>query len=71
MSLCFLRWIIQLALTLYKRKLLDLKAFEDDKINMTQKLKLALGREENIFPAVFSKGYFLRAVENQDCVVKG
>ena len=52
-----------------------MKVFADDKINVTQKLKFALGRIENIvektpFPTLFSKDYFLRVVESQDYVVK-
>ena len=61
-----------------------MKAFAEDKTNVTQKLKFALGRVENIvgngkknllpafspFPTMFSKGYFLRVIKSQDCVVK-
>ena len=61
-----------------------LKAFADDKIHVTQKLKFASGRVENIvgngenagyqqffpLPIMFSKGYFLRVVKSRDCVVK-
>ena len=54
-----------------------LKAFADDKINVTQKLKFALGQEENIggktfspFPTMFSKALFFRVVKSRDCVVK-
>ena len=66
-------------------KMLDLsklKAFADDKINATQKLKFAQGSVENIvgkcwfpafspFPTMFSKAFFLRVVKSQDCVGKG
>ena len=48
---------------------------------MTEKLKLVLGRVENIvgrgenaafspFPTMFSKGFFLRVVKTQDCVLE-
>ena len=61
-----------------------LKAFADDKINVTEKLKIVLGRIENIvgkgenagyqyfspFPKMFSKGFFFKVVESWDCVVK-
>ena len=60
------------------------KAFADDKINVTEKLKFVLGRVENIegkwenagyqhfllFPQCFSKGFFLKVVKSLDCVVK-
>ena len=68
-------------------KVLDLskwKAFADDKINVTEKLKLVLGRIENIvgkgenagyqhfllFPQCFQKAYFNKVVKCRDCVVK-
>ena len=71
-----------------KDKILDwskLKAFADDKINVTKKLKFVVGWVENIvgkrrkcwlpafspFPTMFSKGYFLMVIKSQDCVVKG
>ena len=43
-----------------------LKAFADDKINVTQKLKVALRKVENMV----GKGYFLRVVKSRNCVVK-
>ena len=57
---------------------LKLKAFVDDKLDVTQKMKFALGRVENIvgnvenapFPAMFSEGFFVRVVKSRDCVVK-
>ena len=62
-----------------------LKAFQDDKINVNQKLKFDFGRIENIvrkeenagyqhfllFPQCFQTGLFIRVVKNWDCVVKG
>ena len=64
-------------------KILDLskfKAFADDKIIVTQKLKFTLGRIENIvgkgenagyhFPTMFSKAFFSRGVTSRDCVVR-
>ena len=62
-------------------KILDkskLKGFADDKINATQKLKLVLGRLENIvgkgenaglpafspFPTTFSKGFLYRVLKS-------
>ena len=53
-----------------------------DKINVTEKLKLNLGRAENIlgkgeyagyqhFPTIFSKGLYLSIINSRDCVVKG
>ena len=39
-----------------------LKAFADNKINATQKLKFALGGIENIVGTIFSKGYLLRVI---------
>ena len=61
-----------------------LKAFADDKIDVTEKLKFVFGRVENIvgkrrkcwlpafspFPTMFSKGFFVRVVKSLDCVVK-
>ena len=61
-----------------------LKAFTDNKINVTENLKSVLERVENIvgkgenagyqhfllFPTVFSKAFFLRIVKSRDCVVK-
>ena len=60
------------------------KAFADDKINVTKKLKFAVGQEENIvakgenagyqhfllFPTMFSKALFFRVVKSWYCVVK-
>ena len=62
---------------------LKLKAFAEDKINVTQESKLVLGRVENIvgkgenagyqhfllFPTMFSKCLFPRIVRSWDCVV--
>ena len=63
---------------------LKLKAFADDKINVTEKLKFVLGRLENmvdkgenagyyqhfpLFPSMFSKGFF-KVVKSQVCVTK-
>ena len=78
------RW----SLTLYQmKKILNrtkLKAFADDKINVTEKLKLVLVRVEKhcrkwrkcwlpaIFPFLtsFSKGFFSRVVKSRDYLVK-
>ena len=71
-------------LTLPNDKILRLsifKAFADDKIFVTQKLKFTLGKIENIegkgenagyqrFPAMFSKVLFSRCVKSEDFVVK-
>ena len=56
------------------------KAFTDNKIDMTETLKFALGRAENIvgkgenvfspLPTMFSKGCFLRFSKKLDCVMK-
>ena len=68
-------------------KILDwskLKAFADDKINVSENLKFVLGRVENIvgkgendgyqhflfFPTMFSKRFFPRVVKSRDRVVK-
>ena len=62
----------------------ELKAFAEDKINVTVKLKFGLRRVENIvgkvekcwlpafspFPTMFSKDLCFRVVKSQDCVVK-
>ena len=62
----------------------ELRAFADDKINMTEKLKFVLGKVENIvekgenagyqhfllFPTMFSKGFPFKVVKSRDCVVK-
>ena len=73
--------------SLPNNKILDLsklEAFENDNLNVYQKLKFALGRVENIlgkgenagyqhfllFPKMFSKASFLRVVKSRDCVVK-
>ena len=57
-----------------------LKAFADNNLNVNEKLKIVLGRVENIvgkrlnafspFPTMFAKGFFLRVVKSRDCVVK-
>ena len=61
-----------------------MKAFADEKINITQELGFALGMAENIvgkgenggyqhflpFSTMFSKTFFLRIVKNWDCVVQ-
>ena len=68
-------------------KILDwskLKAFADDKINMTKELKLYRKGRNNCgerskcwlpafspFPTMFSKGFLHRGVKGQDCMVKG
>ena len=61
-------------------ELSKLKAFADDKIDVTQKLKFGLQRIENIvgkgenafspFPSMFSKDPFLRVVLSHYCVLK-
>ena len=67
-------------------KILDLtklKAFADDKLNVTKMTVFLFNREENcgkrrkcwlpefsLFPTVFSKAFFPRVVKSQDCVVK-
>ena len=62
-----------------------LKAFADDKIDVVKMMISLLDRVENTvgkrekcwlpafspFPTVFSKDFFLRVVESQDCVVTG
>ena len=71
--------------SLPNNKFLDwskLKAFADEKFNITQTLKFVLGRVENFvrkcwlppfspFPTMFSKGYYLRVVKTMDCLGKG
>ena len=56
-----------------------LKALADDKVNVTEKLKCALGRTENIgigenafssFPEMFSKAFFLRLLKVGICLGK-
>ena len=61
-----------------------LKAFADNKIFVTKKLKLVFGRVENVvgkrrkcwlpafspFPTMFSKAFFFRVVKSLDCVVE-
>ena len=51
----------------------ELKALEDNKINVIQKLKFLFGSVENISPfsPMPSKGFFLMVVKSQDYVVKG
>ena len=60
------------------------KALTDNKINVTQKLKLVLGKGRKHFgkmrkcwlpafsplPKIFSKAFFFRVVKSMDCVVK-
>ena len=60
------------------------KAFANNKSNVTQKLKFALGKGRKYcgkrrkcwipafspFPTIFSKGFFLRVVKSWDCVIK-
>ena len=62
-----------------------MKAFSDDKINVNQKLKIVLGRIEDIvgkgenagikhfllFPTIFSKAFFPRVENTRDRLVKG
>ena len=55
----------------------NLKDFADDKINVTYKMNLVMGRVENsvgkgehAFPTQFSKSLFVRVLKSQDCVVK-
>ena len=69
-------------------KILDwskFKAFANDKVIVTQNLKLSLGRVENIvgklenagyehfcpFPTMFSKAFLSRGVKSLDCLAKG
>ena len=61
------------------------KAFADDKIILTQKLKFVLGKVKNIvgkgenagyqhfllFPQCFQKAFFPRGVKSWYCMVKG
>ena len=53
-----------------------LKAFADDKINLTEKLKLVFRRVENMVTSIFSfshsvfKSLPFRVVKSWDCVVK-
>ena len=58
-----------------------MKAFADDKINVTEKLKFVLERVENIvgkgenagyqhFLTMFSKGFFPRVIKSWDCVAR-
>ena len=67
--------------TLYWSKL---KAFADNNLNVDQKLKLSLGRAENIvgkgentvyqhfllLSQCYQKAFFLESFKNHDCVVK-
>ena len=62
----------------------NLKAFADNKMNVTEKVKFVHERVENIvgkrgnagfqhflfFPTMFSKGLFLKVVKSHDCEVK-
>ena len=69
-------------------KILDwskLKAFADDKINVTKKSKFVVARVENIvekgenagnqhfllFPQMFSKDFFFNVVKSRDYVING
>ena len=66
--------------SLPKDKILDwskLKAFTDDKINVTEKLKFLLERVETLwlpafspFPTMFAKGFLYRVIKSRDCVVE-
>ena len=53
-----------------------LKAFADNKINMSEKLKLCFGRVENIVRkrslknAVFFEDFFFKVVISRNCVIK-
>ena len=61
-----------------------LKVFADDKIHVNEKSKFVLARVEKIVGkgenagyqhflilfTIFSKGFFLRVIKSQDCVVK-
>ena len=56
-------------------KILDqskLKAFADNKINVTEKLKFILERVEHFlfFPTMLSIGFRVKVVKSRDCVVK-
>ena len=61
-------------------KILDwfkLKAFADDKINVTEKLKFVVGMVENVVGKGENAGYhnvfkrlLIQVVKSQDCVVK-
>ena len=62
-----------------------LKAFADDKLNVTQNIKVVfhrleyiVGKEENagyqhfpLFPQCFLKAFFLQCVKSRHCVVMG
>ena len=62
-----------------------LKAFADDKLNVTKDVKAVFHRIENtvgkeesagnqhflLFPTMFSKGFFLQCVKSRHRVVKG
>ena len=62
----------------------NFKAFADDKMKVTEKLKSVVGRVETImgkgvnagyqhflpFRTMFSKDFFFKVVQCQDCVVK-
>ena len=80
-------YVLCLPNSLPNNKFLDwskLKAFADDKINVTEKLIFVLGRVENIvrkgenagyqhfllFPQCFQKASFFKVVKSPDCVVK-
>ena len=72
-----------ITLTFPKWQIFRLKAFADDKINETEKLKFVLGTGENIvgkgenagnqhfflYPQCFQKGLLYRVLKSRDCVV--
>ena len=87
-ELTLVQFVVKKFNSLPNDKILDwskLKAFADEKINVTEKLKFVLGRVESIvgkgenagfqhfllFPQMFSKGLFLRVIKSRDCVEKG
>ena len=47
-----------------------MKAFADDKLKVIQIAKFVLDKIET-FPTMFSRWFFFKVVESQDCVVKG
>ena len=80
--------LFQSVYSLANDKILDwfkLKAFADNKIYVNKKLKLGIGRVENIvgkgenagyqdffhLPTMFSKDLFFKVVKSRECVVKG
>ena len=62
----------------------EFKEFEDNKLNITKKLKFVLGKSRkqcrkrrkcwlpafSPFPTMFSRGLFIRVVKSKACVVK-